>query len=114
MGSIEEREMAGDPVLARVIDRPECKSIIMESINEELMADSILNLNIRGLKSNLGNLEEFMGQIENRSRIKAITLTEIFNADHTEKNNYLDSHTLVSACRISNKHRGGTGIMIHD
>ena len=106
--------MDGELVLARVIDRPECKLINMDSINEELMADCILNLNIRGLKSNIGNLEEFIGQIENNTRIKAITLTEIFNADHTEKNNYLDSHTLVSACRISNKHRGGVGIMIHD
>ena len=73
------------PILAREINRPECKAISMESISEDIQQDSIYNLNIRGLNNNLSSLEEFLGQIEHREHVKAITLTEIFNADHQEK-----------------------------
>ncbi len=103
-----------ESVVAREIDRPQCKFISMEGISEDIQADTIYNINIRGLRNNLTNLEEFLGQLKYRDHAKAITLTEIFNADHSEKNNYVESHTLVSACRENNKNRGGVGILIHD
>ena len=104
----------GEPVLARVIDRPDCNFVSMETLRDEITSDSIYNINIRGLRKNLGNLEEFLGQLQHKEHAKAITLTEIFNADHNEKNNYVESHVLVSACRESNKNRGGVGILVHD
>ena len=102
-----------ESVLDRVIDRPACNFISMETMGEKHMPDSIYNINIRGLRRNLGNLEEFLGQIQNIEHTKAITLTEIFNADHNEKNTFVESHILVSACRVSNKNRGGVGILVH-
>ena len=103
-----------EPVLARVIDRPDCNFIDMHTLSEDMLADTIYNINIRGLKNNLGNLEEFLNQLQYKAHAKAITLTEIFNADHNEKNNYVESHTLVSACRTTNKNRGGVGVLIHE
>ena len=104
----------GEPILARELDRPHCKYVSMESMHDETQQDSIYNLNIRGLRNNLASLEEFLGQVQHTEHIKAITLTEIFDANHLEKNNFVESHTLISACRESNKNRGGVGILIHD
>ena len=101
-------------VLDRVIDRPPCNFISMETIGEGNMSDSLYNINIRGLRRNLGNLEEFLGQLQHKEHAKAITLTEIFNADHNEKNNFVESHILISACRASNKNRGGVGVLVHE
>ena len=101
-------------VLDRVIDRPACSFINMETMEEETRSDTLYNINIRGLRRNLGNLEEFLGQLQNKEHAKAITLTEIYNADHNEKNNFVESHILVSACRASNKNRGGVGVLVHE
>ena len=103
-----------ETVLARVIERPICNYISMENIGEDTPSDTLYNINIRGLRRNLGNLEEFLGQLHNTEHAKAITLTEIFNADHNDKNNFTESHVLISACRTSNKNRGGVGILIHE
>ena len=103
-----------ETVLARVIDRPICNYISMDNLREDTPSDTLYNINIRGLRRNLGNLEEFLGQLPNTEHAKAITLTEIFNADHNEKNNFIESHVLISACRTSNKNRGGVGILIHE
>ena len=103
-----------ESILAREIDRPHCKFISMESMEDETQQDSIYNLNIRGVFNNLANLEEFLGQIDHKEHVKAITLTEVVNADHTEKNYFVDSHTLLSACRENNKNRGSVGILVLD
>jgi exonuclease III len=89
-----------------------CEEINSEIIQNDINQDCILNLNIRGLQNNLMALEEFLDDFDNLSFVKIIGITEIFNADSKEKNNYLSTHTLTSTCRSDNINRGGIGFLV--
>ena len=93
---------------------PSCDYKSSTEIQHNNRTDSILNLNIRGLRANLAALEEFTDSYSNLAHVKIIALTEIFNADSQDKNNYLKTHTLTSACRDTNPNRGGVGIMVQN
>ena len=110
--------MVGDDidelVIGEELGRPKCKFIDLEKLNETPMVHKLYNINVRGFKNSLSEMEEFLNSLKNVQHARAITLTEVFDVDHTEKNNYLNSHTLVSKCRKGNAKRGGAGILVAD
>ena len=67
---------------------PSCDYKSSSAIQHNNKTDSILNLNIRGLRANLAVLEEFTDSYSNLAHVKIIALTEIFNADSQDKNNW--------------------------
>ena len=54
-----------------------------------------------------------MNSLNNPQEIKVVALTEVFNADHRDKDNFIDSHVLTSTIRqdMSPNH-GGVGLLI--
>ena len=77
---------------------PTCNYIETNMLNQH-NGDKIIGINVRGLKANFSSLEEFMNKQNNPQEIKVMVLTEIFNANEAEKNNYIDSHTFTSTTR---------------
>ena len=65
---------------------PNCNFIESSALNT-IKGDKILGLNVRGLRANQLNLQEFMNSLNNPQEIKVIALTEVFNADHRDKDN---------------------------
>ena len=112
MTNDRDRDMVLDIDLQQHINPPECTYREAEEVYEETAQGTILNLNIRGLRANLDGLKELLDSFENSSYIKIIALSELFNSCSDQKNNYLDSHTLISACRVINCDRGGVGFMV--
>ena len=72
----------------------------------------LINANVRGLICNHTNLAEYI-EVPNKNNIKVITATEIFNADHSIRDNYLKDFNFISKTRLDNPGRGGVGIFTH-
>ena len=91
---------------------PTCNYIETNMLNQH-NGDKIIGINVRGLKANFSSLEEFMNKQNNPQEIKVMVLTEIFNANEAEKNNYIDSHTFTSTTRHDRSpNHGGVGLLI--
>ena len=91
---------------------PTCTFIGASELNNKT-GDKLLGLNIRGLKSNNSSLAEFFDGLNKPQEIKVLVLTEIFNADSAEKDNYISSHNFISTIRKERSpNHGGIGFLI--
>ena len=89
-----------DAVIGGEIQRVEAREIEANELNNNDMGDIVLNCNIRGFRTNVEHIREFLNGINHPERIKLIGLTESY--DCGTKNNYLEDHVLLSKGRPSN------------
>ena len=91
---------------------PTCTYVGASELNNR-KGDKIMGLNIRGLRANNASLSEFFDGLNKPQELKVLALTEIFNADSTEKDNYIPSHNFISTIRKERSpNHGGIGFMI--
>ena len=91
---------------------PTCTFIGASELNNK-RGDKLLGLNIRGLRANNSNLTEFFDGLNKPQEIKVLALTEIFNADSAEKDNYIQTHNFISSIRKDrSSNHGGIGFLI--
>ena len=74
---------------------PTCTYVGASELNNR-KGDKIMGLNIRGLRANNASLSEFLEGLNKPQELKVLALTEIFNADSTEKDNYISTHNFIS------------------
>ena len=77
---------------------PNCTFLGAAELNNK-KGDKLAGLNIRGLKSNNASLADFFDGLNRPQDIKILALTEIFNADSSEKDNYIPTHNFISSIR---------------
>ena len=77
---------------------PNCSFLGAADLNN-IKGDKLVGLNIRGLKSNHASLADFFDGLNRPQDVKILTLTEIFNADSSEKDNYIPTHNFISSIR---------------
>ena len=99
-------------VIGEEIPRTRCSERPAEYLNKKELGSTILNCNVRGFRSNVDRINEFLEGLHNPKKIKLIGLSESYDCGH--KNNYVDTHVLVSKSRPSNKHRGGVAFLVEN
>ena len=91
---------------------PNCTFLGAAELNNK-KGDKLAGLNIRGLKSNNASLADFFDGLNRPQDIKILALTEIFNADSSEKDNYIPTHNFISSIRKERSpNHGGLGFLI--
>ena len=91
---------------------PNCSFLGAADLNN-IKGDKLAGLNIRGLKSNHASLSDFFDGLNRPQDVKILTLTEIFNADSSEKDNYIPTHNFISSIRKErSSNHGGVGFLI--
>ena len=112
--SVDLNKLLGNQLIKRYLKTAgKSQYTTQEEMNLELgKTNFIMNSNVRGLMSTQTNLQEYI-DVTNKNNIKVITVTEIFNADHSTRDNYLQDYKYISKTRLVNPERGGVGIFTH-
>ena len=90
---------------------PSCTPISTEEL-AKAKNDIFLNINIRGIRNNVGILKELTDNFNN-SNIKIIAVSETFEINSLYHDNILEDYTLITKNRKDNPTRGGCGIFVH-
>ena len=99
-------------IIGEEIPRTHCEERPGDYLNKKELGITILNCNVRGFRSNADRINEFLEGLHDPKKIKLIGLTESYDCGH--KNNYVETHILVSKSRPSNMHRGGVAFLVEN